>query len=412
MSIAAAVRLDKDRLARIADHLAIAIAVSLPWSTSATSILVVLWLVTLIPTIDLVSLRRGITTPAGGLPLLLFGLGAIGMLWANVPFSARLDGIESFAKLLGIPLLLVQFRRSDNALPVLAAFLISATALLALSLLLAMWPSFAGIKGKAYGVPVKDYIAQSGVFVLCAFGVAYVARDLFRAGHRFMAAGWFVLGAALLFDVLYIATGRTALVTIPFLILIFSLRYLNWKGAAGLVFVGIIVGAIIWVSSPYLQGRVMGAYHEVEEYQTEREATSAGRRLYFWKKSIGFISEAPIFGHGTGTIEEMFKQAATAESGYWERSANPHNQVFAVGIQSGVTGIALLFAMWLSHLVLFCRPGLIAWIGLAVVIQNIVGSLFNSHLFDFTQGWIYVFGVGVAGGAVLRQREKLRLISG
>jgi hypothetical protein len=37
--------------------------------------------------------------------------------------------------------------------------------------------------------------------------------------------------------------------------------------------------------------------------------------------------------------------------------------------------------------------------------QNIVGGLFNSHLFDFTQGWFYVMGVGIAGGALLYQRD-------
>jgi hypothetical protein len=30
-----------------------------------------------------------------------------------------------------------------------------------------------------------------------------------------------------------------------------------------------------------------------------------------------------------------------------------------------------------------------------------VSSLFNSHLFDFGQGWLYVFGVGLTGGVVL-----------
>ena len=43
----------------------------------------------------------------------------------------------------------------------------------------------------------------------------------------------------------------------------------------------------------------------------------------------------------------------------------------------------------------------VAWLGLIVVASNIVSSLFNSHLFDFTHGWIYVFGVGVMGGMVL-----------
>ena len=61
--------------------------------------------------------------------------------------------------------------------------------------------------------------------------------------------------------------------------------------------------------------------------------------------------------------------------------------------------------MWIAHLLLFRGEGLAAWIGLVVVAQNIVGSLFNSHLFDFGQGWIYVIGVGVAGGMAFRKRE-------
>ncbi len=54
---------------------------------------------------------------------------------------------------------------------------------------------------------------------------------------------------------------------------------------------------------------------------------------------------------------------------------------------------------------LFRGAGLADWIGLVVVVQNIVGSLFNSHLFDFVQGWVYVVGVGVAGGMVLKQER-------
>ena len=42
-----------------------------------------------------------------------------------------------------------------------------------------------------------------------------------------------------------------------------------------------------------------------------------------------------------------------------------------------------------------------------VVLQNILSSLFNSHLFDFQAGWIYVLGVGVAGGMVLAARREV-----
>jgi hypothetical protein len=61
--------------------------------------------------------------------------------------------------------------------------------------------------------------------------------------------------------------------------------------------------------------------------------------------------------------------------------------------------------MWLVHLLLFRGDGLAAWIGLMVVVQNIFTSLFNSHLFDFHEGWMYVLGVGVAGGMLLREKR-------
>jgi O-antigen ligase len=40
---------------------------------------------------------------------------------------------------------------------------------------------------------------------------------------------------------------------------------------------------------------------------------------------------------------------------------------------------------------------LAAWIGL-VVVEYFVSSLSNSHLFDFHERWMYVLGVGIAGG--------------
>ena len=85
-------------------------------------------------------------------------------------------------------------------------------------------------------------------------------------------------------------------------------------------------------------------------------------------------------------------------------ASNPHNQTFAVAIQLGGLGALILFMMWIAHVRLFLVQDMIGWVGLMVVVQNIVSSLFNSHLFDFTQGWIYVVGVGVAGGLILRRR--------
>jgi hypothetical protein len=49
--------LDRARFTQAADWMAVAVAASLPWSTSLSGILIVIWLLCLIPTLDLRSLR-------------------------------------------------------------------------------------------------------------------------------------------------------------------------------------------------------------------------------------------------------------------------------------------------------------------------------------------------------------------
>src|SRR5262249_19582211 len=88
-----------------ADGLGVAVAVSLPWSTSATSILVVIWLLATIPILDPAVFKRALSIPAGGLPIVLVLLAVIGMSWADVPWGDRAAGVIVFLKLAVIPLL-------------------------------------------------------------------------------------------------------------------------------------------------------------------------------------------------------------------------------------------------------------------------------------------------------------------
>jgi hypothetical protein len=207
-------------------------------------------------------------------------------------------------------------------------------------------------------------------------------------------------------NIFYFSTGRTALVTILVLLVLLGFRTSNVKAIAGLLAAAIVLVVIAWISSPYLRERIEAVQFEVQQYENLNERTSTGERLEFWKKSAEFIRQAPVIGHGTGSIRALFERAAAGQTGAaGVAAANPHNQTLAVGIQLGILGITILWAMWVAHLMLCRGDGLAAWVGLVVVVQNIVGSLFNSHLFDFTQGWVYIFGVGVAGGIILNSGD-------
>lgn len=395
--------MDRAQLSRIADGLVIAVAVALPWSTSATGILLVLWLLVLIPTLDWPNVRRELMTPAGGLPVLLVLLGVVGTAWADVSLVERWKGLDSFFKLLAIPLLMTQFRRSGRAQGVFVGFLAACVALLIASVIVKMWPEIP--KGsRDEGVAVKSYIVQSAEFAICAAVLLHLAIEAIRARNWRRFAAWLVLSLCFLGDIFFIATSRTSLVVIPILILLYGARQFRWKGfAVALVTNAVIFGAL-WTYSPYVRQRVINVSHESAAFEALNIRTPSGERIMFWTESAGFVRSAPLIGHGTGSITEMFRQAAVGKTGARaEVSSNPHNQTFAVAIQLGLVGAAVLWAMWLSHLLLFRGGGLIEWIGLVLVVQNIVGSLFNSYLFDFTEGWLYVVGVGVAAGMMRRR---------
>ena len=164
------------------------------------------------------------------------------------------------------------------------------------------------------------------------------------------------------------------------------------------------MAAVAWSTSPYLRFRVMHVVEELDGPHADANETSAGARVGFWKMSVKIVGDAPLLGHGTGSTQAMLAQSAAADPTAPAGASNPHNQVLATAIPLGLFGVALLLAMWIAHLRMFLLSGHAAWIGASVVAQNFVGSLFNSHLSDFTQGWLYVFGVGIAGGIMLRKR--------
>jgi O-antigen ligase len=401
----------RTQLMGVADLAAVAVAVMLPWSTSGAAILIAIWLVVVIPTFDVPIIRESFAKPAaeksaGELPVLLWALSALGMLWADVGWSERLAGAGAFAKLLAIPLLLAQFYCSNAGKWVLLGFLASATALLLVSWGLVLLPGLPW-RGRSPGVPVKDYLAQSGIFVLCAVVLLHFALQS-RTGDRRLALSLLLLSGLFVANVGYVATARTAIAVFAVLLLALAMWHFGWKGIAGALAILGLLGALLWTSSNHFRNEFLGTLQGAKGVGTNYVSISTGRRLEIWRKSVELIIRAPLIGHGAGSMSRLF--APRAEQGAATGAVatiNPHNEIFRVGIQTGLLGIGVLIAMWISHLLLFRQSRSIGWIGTAIVTQNIVSSMLNSHLSDFTQGWLYVFGVGVVGGMALRERKSL-----
>lgn len=401
----------RDPAARIfnVDLIALLMAALLPWSTSAVSILSVLWLVALLWTFDIRAFADSLRRPAFWLPVALFLLAAVGMLWSDAPWQARMHAVGQVVKLLFLPLMLYHFQRTTRGKSILVTFIASCALMLVASWIAAVLPAFTlkPVDGRVCGVFVKNYIDQSQEFAFCVLALAFPVMQLWKEGKRQQAAWLLALALAFVVNMVFVIASRTALVTMPLLLAVFAFRYLPWRSLLILGAVSVVAGAA-WAMAPRICRTVETIARDITLYQQDNEPTSAGLRVEYGVKSLRFIQDAPLVGHGTGSIRGLFEKARVGKAGAASEQAvsNPHNQTLSVAIQWGAVGVILLYAMWLSHLLLFRGEGFAAWVGLLVVAQNILSSIFNSHLFDFHAGWMYVLGVGIAGGMVLRARSS------
>jgi O-antigen ligase len=390
------------------DTFAILLALSLPWSTSLVAIFAAAMLISMAPFLDARAFLQSLKRPICALPIAMFALAAVGTLWSDAAWGVRLYAVGPFAKLLVLPVLFYHFERSARGMWVLTAFLISCVLLMAMSWIVAFNPGLSLKPNAERGIFVKNHIAQSQEFALCAVVLAYPIVALLRANRAWLAALLTAVSLSFLLNMMFVTVSRTALVTVPIMLAIFAVLHLKWRTTVIIACAAVGLAAAAWLASPQLRLRASTFVSDYQKYKEKDQATSLGLRLEYWQKSLRFIAEAPITGHGTGSIRGLFQGAATGLEFSASRDVvgNPHNQTLHVAVQWGVIGFAVLYAMWSLHLALFRGEGLAAWIGLMVVAQNIFSSLFNSHISDFHEGWMYVLGAGVAGGMVLAERSR------
>ncbi|MDB5568147.1 MAG: O-antigen ligase [Tardiphaga sp.] len=383
---------------------AIATAFTLPFSTSGQAIAVSIFAVLALLTLDRARFNATLRTPAAWLPVALFALILIGVLWSMQPLSGAIKWVGPYAKLLLIPLVMATAFTPKQALQIAYGFIIACVFLLALSWASFLWPTGPWTWFKSPGVPFKDNAVQSGCFALCAFGLAIGAIRI-SAQDRRRAIAMIVLALLFFADIFLIYLSKTGMLMAAALLGLFLIHVGGWRRVLMIAVPALIVIAVaLWASAP-AQRRLAEMSSDINASQGAgngvQETVSTAARLDFWSKAIGFVKQAPLLGHGTGSIKPLYQaMEATKPSPYGEATPDPHNQTLHVVLQVGLVGGLLLWAMWIAHARLFLGRDFASIIGQAIVLQNVIGSLFNSHISAVTQGMLYCLAVGLLGAVV------------
>ena len=258
----------------------------LPWTTTGVAIVATLWLVALLPSIEIRPLLRSLARPISILPIALFALALVGTLWSDAAWSFRIHAVSPAAKLMMLPLLFYHCERSPRHLG-LQGVPASCIAMVLVSCLVAVYPELSAkplFLARQYqvasGIFVKNYIDQSQEFALCAVALVYPVMALWHAGKRRPAILLAAVAMAFVLSMLFVVVSRTALVTIPIMLMVFALLHLQLRTTLIAAGAAALFAAAIWFASPALRHTVAKFYADspadLRAHQPERDGLAAG----------------------------------------------------------------------------------------------------------------------------------------
>ena len=193
--------------------------------------------------------------------------------------------------------------------------------------------------------------SSSPAFSACCFWRSNASN----AGAGGGSPEWLAVMLGMLANIFYVATGRTALVIIPVLLVLFAAKNLSGRGIAVLFACVIAVAAsLVGCRRPICATARSNFGPSYQQYEDDQRQHVIGRA----RRILQEVADHYPTGADDRTRHRIHRRVvrASAPSVREDRLAparltnNPHNQTFAVAIQLGLVGALVLWAMWIAHL--------------------------------------------------------------
>lgn len=341
---------------------------------------------------------NGTSTPIAVL-VAFFAL-ALSLFWTVAPQADALGSLAKYGKLLVIILMMVLIRNRREAMYALGAFVVAQ-----LFLMTSSWMLFAHLP-----VPwATSDMALTGYAVFSSYLDQGIISAVFAAicWHlRGLAPGRFGRYLAIFFalaslgNVFFVLSGRSGHIVAIALLSFAVMWELPKRYVPIVIILPFLLALGLFFSSTKVRERLTQVQTEVQSYSThEQTTTSSGTRLGLWHRAIQSISQHPLAGSGVGswnTESTRQQHEKTLVHKDLDAYGNPHQEYLLWGVQLGIPGVLLLFALMLSVLrdtlrmeKPYARAAQSALLGLAAA------CLFNSSIYDALIGDFFCVAIGL-----------------
>jgi O-antigen ligase len=106
----------------------------------------------------------------------------------------------------------------------------------------------------------------------------------------------------------FVVRSRAAIGVAPLLVLLLGWRLFRWRGLVIACIAGLVLATGLWATSQSLREFFFVSIQQAKDYSATNADNSIGEHIEFLRKSMTFVREAPLIGHGTGSIADLFRR--------------------------------------------------------------------------------------------------------
>ena len=322
-------------------------------------------------------------SPVAVISVLLILLFIAGIFYSPASWEEARDCFKKYRELFFIPAIMCLLAKDQQGS---AQWAVTSFFIGCIVVMLTSYAMAAGfIASERYGYSVTYHITHSFFMAILAFWAGQKVMDARK--YRWL---WIILLLAVTGNIVYIAPGRTGMITFLLLALLFLWQRLPWRKLMFGLVVFVLLSALAAVSSKNIQTRLHDAYDDIQTYEQGVSRSSLGMRFDWWFNCLRLVKEKPLLGHGTGSFTQEHDRLI--EGTETKATDNPHNEYLFIAVQLGILGllafVGLFVAAWHSSLHLVSAKRRLVQ---GVILSMASGCLMNSFLFDSHQGHYFAF---------------------